>query len=78
VVQLVNRGPGLVRLIDATRDRMMGCAQGCQDGCPACVYIKDPHCSQPVEELGKAWLPPNSLLSRRGAAGILTTNIIDG
>jgi hypothetical protein len=41
VVQLVNRGPGLVSLIDAARDRMMGCAQGCQDGCPACVYVKD-------------------------------------
>ena len=77
VIQLVNRGPGLVALVDAARDRMAGCAQGCQDGCPACVYIRDAHCNQPMEQLGKPWLPPNSLLSRRGAARILTTNIIE-
>jgi hypothetical protein len=77
VVQLVNRGPGLVALVDAARDRMMGCAQGCQDGCPACVYVRDAQCNQPLEELGgKPWLPPNSLLSRRGAARILATNAV--
>ena len=72
VIQLVNRGTGLVQLIDASRDRMLGCAQGCRDGCPACVYVRDPHCNQPIEELGSSWLPPNSLLNRRGAAMILT------
>jgi len=76
VVQLVNRGPGLVSLIDAARDRMMGCAQGCQDGCPACTYLRDAHCNQPLEELGKPWLPPNSLLSRRGGSCILSDTIV--
>lgn len=76
VVQLVNRGPGLVALIDAARDRMMGCAQGCQDGCPACVYVKDAHCNQPIEEFGKPWLPPNSLLGRRGASHILSATMV--
>lgn len=76
VVQLVNRGPGLVSLIDAARDRMMGCAQGCQDGCPACTYLRDAHCNQPLEELGKPWLPPNSVLSRRGASCILSDTIV--
>lgn len=76
VVQLVNRGPGLVSLIDAARDRMMGCAQGCQDGCPACTYLRDAHCNHPLEELGKPWLPPNSLLSRRGGCCILSESII--
>jgi hypothetical protein len=76
VVQLVNRGPGLVSLIDAARDRMMGCAQGCQDGCPACAYLRDAHCNQPLEELGKSWLPPNSVLSRRGASCILSDTIV--
>lgn len=72
VVQLVNRGPGLRSLFDAARDNMLGCAQGCVDGCPACAYVKDAYCIQPTEFLGQSWVPPNSLLSRRGAARILS------
>jgi hypothetical protein len=73
VVQLVNRGRGLLELIRAARDLVLGCAQGCVDGCPSCVYTRDQQCGQPLEELGAEWLPPNSLLSRRGAAAILGT-----
>lgn len=73
VVQLVNRGPGLVALFDAARDHALGCAQGCHDGCPACAYVRDPYCNQPLEDLGRQWLPPNSLLSRHGAAQVLGT-----
>jgi len=71
VVQLVNRGRGLVELIRAARDLVLGCAQGCVDGCPSCVYTRDQQCGQPLEDLGAEWLPPNSLLSRRGAAALL-------
>jgi hypothetical protein len=75
VVQLVNKGPGLVSLIERARDQMLGCAQGCVDGCPSCVYVRESHCNQPVEELGRSWLPWNSLLSRRGAARILSSEV---
>jgi hypothetical protein len=71
VVQLVNRGRGLVSLFQAMRDAVLGCAQSCEDGCPACAYVKDPYCNQPVDDLGAIWLPANSLLSRQGAARIL-------
>jgi hypothetical protein len=71
VVQLVNRGAGLVQLVRAAQDLMAGCAQGCVDGCPSCVYLRDQHCGHPLEELGTAWLPANALLSRAGAAAIV-------
>lgn len=74
VVQLVNRGDGLVQLIRASRDLMAGCAQGCVDGCPSCVFLRDQHCGHPLDELGVAWLPANALLSRAGAARILGSN----
>jgi hypothetical protein len=72
VVQLVNGGLGLIQLISAARDLTLGCAQGCVDGCPSCVYLRDQHCGHPLEEIGVDWLPPNALLSRRGAAAILS------
>lgn len=75
VVQLVNRGRGLVMLFDAARDGVLGCGRGCQEGCPACAYVKDPYCNQPVEELGKLWLPANCLLSRRGAGQVLAPEL---
>jgi hypothetical protein len=71
VIQLVNRGPGLIQLFEAARDQLLGCAQGCRDGCPSCIYVREPSCAQPVEEFGALWLPPNSLLSRRSAAAVL-------
>jgi hypothetical protein len=71
VVQLVNRGPGLVQLVRAAQDLMAGCVQGCVDGCPSCVYVRDQHCAHPLDELGAAWLPANALLSRAGAAAVL-------
>lgn len=71
VVQLVNNGEGLPRLLNATRDHVLGCAQGCADGCPSCTYIRDAHCQQPIDEIGTTWLPPNSLLSRAGARILL-------
>jgi len=77
VVQLVNRGPGLVQLISAARDLVLGCAQGCIDGCPSCAYARDQHCGHPLEELGADWLPSNALLSRRGAAAILSGEAVD-
>lgn len=76
VVQLVNRGVGLSALFDAARDAMLGCARGCREGCPSCVYVKDPYCTQPLEDLGQFWLPPNSLLSRLGAAAILAPETV--
>jgi hypothetical protein len=77
VVQLVNRGPGLVQLIKGARDLALGCAQGCVDGCPTCAFLRDQFCVQPLEDLGAAWLPPNALLSRRGAAAILSEEPLD-
>ena len=71
VVQLINRGPGLVRLIEEARDQMLGCFQGCSDGCPACTYVPDLNCRPPLDEIGASWLPPNALLSRTGASLIL-------
>jgi hypothetical protein len=71
VVQLVNRGVGLVPLFSAAQDLMAGCIQGCVDGCPSCVYVRDQYCSHPLDELGADWLPANALLSRAGAAAIL-------
>ncbi|HEX2080455.1 MAG TPA: DUF1998 domain-containing protein [Longimicrobium sp.] len=71
VVQLVNRGGGLVQLLHAAQDFMAGCIQGCVDGCPSCVYVRDQHCGHPLDELGAGWLPANALLSRAGAAAIL-------
>lgn len=71
VIQLVNRGIGLSKLVDAARDLSLGCAQGCLDGCPACAFLRDAFCIQPVEELRQFWLPANSLLSRQGASQIL-------
>lgn len=74
VIQLVNRGEGLLRLIEAARDLTLGCAQGCVDGCPTCAYmVRDQFCTHPLDEIGVVWLPANSLLSRRGAAAILSS-----
>jgi len=75
VIQLVNRGPGLVHLVRAARDLMAGCAQGCAEGCPACVYLRDQHCAHPLEDLGTEWLPANALVSRAGAASILSPDM---
>jgi len=74
VVQLVNRGKGLLELIQATIDQTMGCAQGCNDSCPSCTYVQDVFCHYRLEELNKTWLPPNALLSRNGARTILNTS----
>jgi ssDNA-binding Zn-finger/Zn-ribbon topoisomerase 1 len=72
VIQLVNRGEGLVRLIQGARDLTLSCAQGCDDGCPTCTYaLRDQYCTHPLEDLGASWIPANALLSRRGAAAIL-------
>ncbi len=74
VIQLVNRGIGLSSLFDAARDSSLGCAQGCLDGCPACLFVRDAFCIQPAEEMGQFWLPANSLLSRQGASRILASD----
>jgi len=71
VVQLVNRGEGLRRLLDAARDHVLGCVQGCAEGCPMCTYVRDAHCTSPLDEIGRVWLPPNTLLSRAGARILL-------
>jgi hypothetical protein len=77
VIQLVNRGPGLVQLIKGARDLALGCAQGCFDGCPSCTFLRDQFCVQPLDDLGAGWLPPNALLSRRGAGAILSQEPLD-
>lgn len=71
VVQLVNQGQGLATLLRAAADQVLGCAQGCADGCPSCIYMRDIHCHFSNDDLGRAWLPANALLSRRGARYIL-------
>lgn len=73
VVQLVNKGIGLVDLIEAATDHVMGCAQGCQDSCPSCTYVQDMFCHPLAQETGRNWLPPNALLSRNGARLILSS-----
>jgi ssDNA-binding Zn-finger/Zn-ribbon topoisomerase 1 len=74
VVQLVNRGRGLVKLLDAVADQVSGCAQGCADGCPSCIYLRDIHCHYNLDELGRTWLPSNVLLSRGGARQLIAPN----
>lgn len=74
VIQLVNKGEGIPRLFAAAKDQMLGCAQGCYNGCPSCVYLSDTHCNQPIADMPINWLPPNSLLSRVGAGKILDPN----
>ncbi|NWJ47032.1 MAG: hypothetical protein HXX08_14310 [Chloroflexi bacterium] len=71
VVQLINRGQGLVKLILAATDHVNGCAQGCFDGCPSCSYINDMYCQYHQEDFNNRWLPPNILLSRTGGRSIL-------
>jgi hypothetical protein len=75
VIQLVNKGVGLLSMVEAARDHVIGCAQGCVDGCPACIFVRDPHCSYNYAQLQRNWLPANSLLSRLGARRILVPNL---
>jgi hypothetical protein len=75
VIQLVNGGPGLLALISATRDQVVGCARGCADGCPSCMYLLDTRCQYHKEEFNNRWLPPNTLLSRTGARKLLTPEL---
>lgn len=75
VVQVVNRGPGLIALLDAAADLVVGCAQGCADGCPACIYVRDSHCQYRYEDWGRTWIPSNTLLSRTGARNILVPEL---
>jgi hypothetical protein len=71
VIQLVNKGQGLLSLILATADHVFGCAQGCLDGCPSCSYINDMYCHYHQQDFNNRWYPPNILLSRTGARNIL-------
>ncbi|MGC2237995.1 MAG: DUF1998 domain-containing protein [Pyrinomonadaceae bacterium] len=75
VVQLVNKGEGLLSMIEAARDQVIGCAQGCIDGCPACIFVRDAHCNYNYNEMERNWLPANSLLSRLGARRILFSDL---
>lgn len=75
VIQLVNKGKGLITMIEAARDHVMGCAQGCIEGCPACIFIRDSHCNYNYNQLQRNWLPSNSLLSRAGARRILLPDL---
>lgn len=74
-IQLVNKGKGLLSMIEAAGDHVMGCAQGCVDGCPACIFVRDAHCNFNYSQLERNWLPANSLLSRLGARRILVPNL---
>ena len=74
-IQVVNGGPGLHALIVAAGDHVAGCAQGCVDGCPSCIYLPDTHCQYRSEELGRTWLPANTLLSRTGARQLLLPDL---
>lgn len=75
VIQLVNKGKGLLSMIEAAGDQVVGCAQGCIDGCPACIFVQDAHCSYNYAQLQRNWLPSNSFLSRLGARRILVPNL---
>ena len=75
VIQVVNGGPGLHALVVAAGDHVAGCAQGCADGCPSCIYLPDMHCQYRSEELGRTWLPANTLLSRTGARQLLLPDL---
>lgn len=75
VVQLVNRGKGLLALLASAGDQVSGCAQGCADGCPACAYIRDTSCQYEYSDLGRSWLPANTLLSRSRARRMLVPEI---
>lgn len=75
VIQVVNGGPGLHTLVVAAGDHVVGCAQGCVDGCPSCIYVPDTHCQYRSEELGRTWLPANTLLSRTGARQLLLPDL---
>lgn len=75
VIQLVNKGRGLLSMVEAARDHVMGCAQGCVEGCPACIFVRDAHCNYNYSQLQRNWLPSNSLLSRVGARRILVPNL---
>jgi hypothetical protein len=76
VIQLVNGGPGLLALVSATRDQVAGCARGCADGCPSCMYLLDTRCQYHKEELNFKWLPPNTLLSRTGARKLVESDFL--
>jgi hypothetical protein len=75
VVQLVNRGKGLLALLASAGDHVSGCAQGCSDGCPACAYVRDTFCQYEYADLGRSWLPANALLSRSRARRLLAPEI---
>jgi Zn finger protein HypA/HybF involved in hydrogenase expression len=75
VVQLANRGKGLLALMASASDHVSGCAQGCADGCPACAYVRDTSCQYEYADLGRPWLPANALLSRSRARRILVPDI---
>jgi rubrerythrin len=75
VVQLVNKGKGLLALLTSAADHVAGCAQGCSDGCPACTYVRDTFCQYEYADLGRSWLPANALLSRSRARRLLASEL---
>lgn len=47
------------------------CTRDCEDSCPACVYLDDAQCHPFITDEVSGYIPPNSLLDRQSATGVM-------